>query len=415
MKRFPRHIWIVCWAVLLALIAAVVAPTTTTLAQDKTLIVGFVLVGPQGDKGWSEAQFHAAEYVEQKIPGVKKLVLDKLNPADRPNVTLEQVIDNMVKQGATLIFTTSDDFGQDTLKVAQKYANITFIHVSGDAVLKGDAPQNVGNVMGRMEYMKMVAGCAAALTTQTKSIGYLGPLINDETRRLATSVYLGAKYCYQNYRKADPSELKFTVKWIGFWFNIPGVTLDPTEVANNFFNSGTDVLLSGIDTTEALVVTSQRADKGEKVFAVPYDYSKACDTAPKVCLGVPYFNWGPAYVRIVKDFQAGKWKQNWEWDAPDWKDINNSDNSAVGFTFGSILSADQKTTLQKFTAGLGDGSINLFKGPLKFQDGSVYLKDGQTATDPQIWYLPQLLEGMTGDSTPPSNPAATAAPTAAAK
>jgi len=32
-----------------------------------------------------------------------------------------------------------------------------------------------------MEDMKAIAGCAAALTTQTGSIGYLGPLINFET------------------------------------------------------------------------------------------------------------------------------------------------------------------------------------------------------------------------------------------
>ena len=50
--------------------------------------------------------------------------------------------------------------------------------------------------MGRMEYGKMMAGCAAALTTKTGKIGYLGPLINDETRRLAASAYLGAKYCW---------------------------------------------------------------------------------------------------------------------------------------------------------------------------------------------------------------------------
>jgi len=43
------------------------------------------------------------------------------------------------------------------------------------------------NIMGRMEYMKEIAGCAAALTTQTGQIGYLGPLINDETRRLSSS------------------------------------------------------------------------------------------------------------------------------------------------------------------------------------------------------------------------------------
>ena len=39
-----------------------------------------------------------------------------------------------------------------------------------------------------------------------------------------------------------------------------------------------------------------------------------------------------------------------------------------------------------------------FTGPLNFQDGSEYLADGVEATDYQIWYTPQLLEGMTGDS-----------------
>jgi simple sugar transport system substrate-binding protein len=42
----------------------------------------------------------------------------------------------------------------------------------------------------------------------------------------------------------------------------------------------------------------------------------------------------------------------------------------------------------------------LWKGPLNLQDKTVYLKDGETATDQQIWYLPQLLQGMQGQSVP---------------
>ena len=61
---------------------------------------------------------------------------------------------------------------------------------------------NLSNIMGKMEYGKMIAGGAAALTTQTGKIGYLGPLINDETRRLAASVYLGARYCLDRVPEA---------------------------------------------------------------------------------------------------------------------------------------------------------------------------------------------------------------------
>jgi simple sugar transport system substrate-binding protein len=38
-------------------------------------------------------------------------------------------------------------------------------------------------------------------------------------------------------------------------------------------------------------------------------------------------------------------------------------------------------------------------GPLKLQDGTQYLADGEEATDDQIWHLPQLLEGMEGASS----------------
>ena len=48
---------------------------------------------------------------------------------------------------------------------------------------------------------------------------------------------------------------------------------------------------------------------------------------------------------------------------------------------------------------LGAHKINLFSGPLNFQDGTPFLKAGDTATDEQVWSLPQLLEGMEGQSS----------------
>ncbi|XXU69223.1 hypothetical protein WME78_17410 [Sorangium sp. So ce1097] len=49
--------------------------------------------------------------------------------------------------------------------------------------------------------------------------------MNDETRRLVTAAYLGARHCWETYRKKKPEELTFKVTWIGFWFNIPADAL----------------------------------------------------------------------------------------------------------------------------------------------------------------------------------------------
>jgi simple sugar transport system substrate-binding protein len=58
----------------------------------------------------------------------------------------------------------------------------------------------------------------------------------------------------------------------------------------------------------------------------------------------------------------------------------------------------QKANLDAFIADLASGNLNLFKGPLNYQSGKEYLKEGETATDNQIWYMPELLEGIEGES-----------------
>jgi basic membrane protein A and related proteins len=375
----------------------IVSPVQAQKA-DKPFIFGLLLVGPYNDHGWSQAHYDAGLYVEKKLPGTKMIYIDKVNPADRPGVTIPQLVDDLVGKGAKLIIANSDDMKDGAREAAKLHPDTYFLHVSGDDVLTGKATKNLANVMGRMEYGKMIAGFAAALTTKTGKIGYLGPLINEETRRLAASAYLGARYAWEKVLKKDPKALTFQVTWIGFWFNIPGVTADPTQVAQNFYNTGYDVVISGIDTTEALVVARQKRQEKKQVWAIPYDYKGACEGAMDACLGVPYFNWGPAYIHFIKEAMEGKFKPEWLWNAPDWKDVNNPDTSAVGFLPGGALSKTAQASLDTFIRDLGSGKVQLFKGPLDYQDGKPFLKAGEVATDKQIWYMEQLLKGMTGES-----------------
>src|SRR5256885_14473094 len=96
------------------------------------------------------------------------LVLDKVTPADRPQTSIESVVDDMVAQGAQLIFATSDDMKDGIEAAAAAHPEVPMIWSSGDSAwaegtaYRGDLT-NLGNIMGRMEYGKMIAGCAAAL------------------------------------------------------------------------------------------------------------------------------------------------------------------------------------------------------------------------------------------------------------
>lgn len=397
-KRFTLAVTIISIIAVLAVMPA--------FAQDE-FVFGMVLVGPENDGGWSQAHYDAGLYVQENIPGTRMVFFPSLNTADAPETTLLDVVTELVDQGAQIVFTASDAFEEDTDAVALAFPDVVFINISGDNALTGQSPANVGNLMSQMEWGKLIAGCAAGLATNTGSVGYLGPLVNGETRRLVSSTYLGAQYCYEAYNELSADvDLTFTTTWIGFWFNIPGVTLDPTEETNRFFDSGADVVISGIDTREAIVIAGQRAANGEDVHALPYDHEGACESAPEVCLGVPYFHWGPDYARVINSVIDGTWTPSWEWTEPDWSDLNNPDTSPIGFVFGDGLSDDELANLNTFIADLAEFATNPFTpdgfalwiGPLNLQDGTELAPAGQLVEPLDVWYLGQLLEGIVGSS-----------------
>lgn len=418
---FSKRIWLIVSLILVAALAlsacatATVAPATEAPAADATeaptateapasaepFLFGMLLVGPYNDNGWSTATYVGAQYVESKLPNTKFIYADNVNTAANPNTTAAQFAEQLYERGAKAIIFNSDDMKDGVTEFATAHPDVPVIWLSGDFAWKEGKRYDAtltseSDLMGRMEYGKMMAGCAAALTTKTGKIGFLGPLINDETRRLAAAAYLGADYCWKNIAN-QTTDLDFNVVWIGMWFNIPGVTLDPTQVADNFYSTGYDVVISGIDSTEAVTEAKKYRDQGQDVYAVQYDYEAACDVAADACLGVPYFNWGVLMLPVIKSVQDGTYTRQFVWGGPDWADINNPDTSVIGFKKSAGLSEDASAKLDSFIAELA-GGLNLWKGPLNYQDGSVFLADGVAATDQEIWYLPQLLEGMTGDS-----------------
>ncbi len=101
---------------------------------------------------------------------------------------------------------------------------------------------------------------------------------------------------------------------------------------------------------------------------------------------------------MIEAARAGTFESQFLRPPIDWSDINNPDTSSAGFIMGEALEPEDRAKLEEFIAGLGNGSIQLFKGPLNFQDGTPFLAEGDVASEVEIWYLGQLLEGMEGAS-----------------
>jgi len=387
--------------ILILLISLFAIPTLAQETDDDAFVFGMVLVGPRDDEGWSQAHYEAGLYVEARYNA--RMLLHENHALTMNEQPMSEVVEGFINQGAELIFLTSDSFQAEAEEIALLHPDTMFLHIAGDSVLTGRAPENLGNLMAQMEWAKFLGGCAAALTTETGRIGYLGPLTNGESRRLAASSYLGARHCYNNYRTETDVELEFVVSWVGFWYYIEGVTANPTTLTYEMYNNDIDVVISGIDTQEALTVARRFQEQGESVYALSYNSQASCAFYNDVCLGTALFDWGPTYLDIIEAVDAGTWEPGWDWKEPS---SLYYDHSIVRFETGGAFDTSLNTFLERFRADLNvynrndlmPASLPLWQGPLQFQDGTLLAEEGELVNILDVWYLPQLLDGMEGES-----------------
>ena len=79
---------------------------------------------------------------------------------------------------------------------------------------------------------------------------------------------------------------------------------------------------------------------------VGYDYENSCDQAPSVCLGVPYFNWGPSYTNVAKSVGNDSFKATFDWVEPEIKNGKTDEDSMIGFKYGEALSNESKKRIE---------------------------------------------------------------------
>ncbi len=374
------------------------APTSagTKAPHDKPVVFGLLLLESRDDRGWSQAQYEAGRFVERAIPGTRMIFVENVNPRDRRHLDIPKLVDDLVSRGARLVIAGSYDMRKGILNAARHHPHICFVHVAGDDALSGNAPANLSNLMCRAYFGAMMAGFVAGLTTQSGRIGYVGAKAQPETFRIVSSAYLGARYGWSGIRMQDSKDLHFTVSWIGSWYPIPGKTLDPGAVAQSFVNAGHDVIISGIDSPDALKIVQRNRKQGKEVWAIGNNYRKVCAVAPHACLGTPYLNWVPGYVKFIEALRQGDCTSRWEWLGPDLNDLNSATRSSVGFVPGPALKREIGEALGRFVGGLASGKVRLFKGPLQFRDGTFFLRAGHVATDQQLWHMRELLKGIEG-------------------
>jgi basic membrane protein A and related proteins len=333
--------------------------------------VAFVYVGSVGDGGWTYAHNQGRLFLEKNGTNVHTAYIE--NVAE--GTDSEQVIRALARKGFNLIITTSFGFMDPTETVAKEFPKVKFVHISG--FKKNDT--NFGNVFGAMESMKYLAGMVAGARAKEDNnprIGYIAPFPIPEVIRLGNAIMLGAK-------QTCP-ECTLEIRWMNSWF-------DPNmeqQSAESMFNAGVDVVITGADTTGPIVVAGQM-----NKWAVGYDSDNACNADLAHCLTVPHWNWGPVYLDMVKQMQAGTWKPS-SW----YGDVDSGVVGLYGFNEGQTpapgVPASVVPLVQKKLADMKAGKFtrfDVFAGPIKDNKGNVVIPAGTKLTQLDL----EGLEGCT--------------------
>jgi len=350
-----------------ALGLAIGAALSGAAAQDK-LKIGFIYVGPVGDMGWSYQHEVGRRAIEEAFKGkIDTSFLE--NVSEGPDA--ERSIEQLVRTGHKLIYTTSFGFMDATAKVAKKYPNVMFEHATG---YKRD--KNLATYSGRFYEGRYIMGQIAAKMSKTGTIGYIGSFPIPEVVSGINAMMLGA----QSIRP----DMKVKIIWVNTWYD-PG---KEAAAARALADQGADILAQHTDSAAAMQFANERG-----IYAFGQD-SDQIKFGPKAQLTAIVNNWTPYYSDRVKLALDGKWATGDVW--------GGLTSKIVQMAPYTNMPDDVKKLATETEAAISSGKLHPFKCPVLAQDGKpVECKGGANLDDGQILSMNFYIKGI--DDKLPSN------------
>ncbi len=344
-----------------AALALAVGATLGAASAQQKLKIGFIYVGPIGDMGWSyQHEVARRAIVDEFKDKIDTTFLENVN--EGPDA--ERSIEQLVRNGAKLVYTTSFGFMDATAKVAKKYPNVMFEHATG---YKRD--KNLATYSGRFYEGRYIQGQIAAKMSKTGTIGYIASFPIPEVVAGINATMLGA----QSVRP----DMKVKIIWVNSWYD-PG---KEAAAARALADQGADILTQHTDSAAATQFANERG-----IFSFGQD-SDQIKFGPKAQLTAIVNNWTPYYVDRVKLALDNKWATGDVWGG-----LNTKIVQMAPYT---NMPDDVKKLAMDTEAAISGGKLHPFKCPVVDQDGkTVECKGGANLDDGQILGMNFYIKGI---------------------
>jgi simple sugar transport system substrate-binding protein len=329
-------------------------------AADK-LKVGFIYLGPIGDLGWTY------QHEQARLALVKEFG-DKIETTYLENVPegpdAERSIEQLVRAGNKLIFTTSFGYMDPTVKVAKKYPDVHFEHATG---YKRD--KNLSTYSSRWYQGRYIQGIIAAKMSKTGVLGYIGAFPIPEVISGINATMLGAQTINPN--------IKVKIIWANTWFDPP----KEADAAKALIDQGADIIMQHTDSPAAMKIAAER---GKLAFGQDSEMIKF---GPQSQLTSILDTWAPYYIARVKAELDGTWKSENTWGGLETKMFQMAPYTN--------MPDDVKKLAEDTEAAITAGKLQPFKCPVVAQDGTtVECKGGDHLADDQILGMNFYVKGI---------------------
>ena len=357
--------------------------------EDDTLTAGFIYVGPVGDYGWTYAHDLGRAAAEEALPWLETIIVESVPEAD-----VEAFIDQLVRQGAEVIFTTSFGYGDGTIAAAERYPDVIFAHATGFQ----RAP-NVATYTADFYQVYYLNGLMAGALTETDELGYIAAFPIPEVKRHINAFLLGAQ-------EVNP-DATVEVRWIFDWFNPAAAT----EATQALIAEGADVYAFTEDTPTVIQVAAERGYPSYSHYASMLEFS------PDTVVSGQLVNWEAIYIDFLSKVYEGVYTPENLEDVDYWY-LLGEDAVEVGAAPGMVVNPVFDEALQSYTVEDHPefGSISAydliferleqmarleptydpFTGPITDRQGNLVYEAGYTPTVEELSTLQWAAEGVTG-------------------
>jgi basic membrane protein A and related proteins len=334
------------------------------------LTVGFIYVGPKDDFGYNQAAFEGSLAVDE-LDGVSVLQAENVPETAES----EAVMEDMIDQGATLIFATSYGHLEFAQNVAERNPEVVIVHQGG---LEGEAGlDNVGTYFGTVYEPVYTAGIAAGSVSETGQLGYVYAFPIPQTLANINAFALGAQ-------SVNPDIEVITIA-TGSWCD-PGIQ---AEAAQSLLDQDVDVITQHQDCTKTIIEATEAAG----AFSVGY-HADASELAPEGWITGSEWDWTELYVDIVETVQAGEFA-----DSPFNGDfrvgLQTGANPFIQSAFGPMVTEETVALIDEAKQRFVDGG-SPFEGPVLDQDGEELIAEGEQPTYEEIETMDFFVQGVVG-------------------